>query len=554
MTADAPPSSAPWQRLAPGTRLNNTYEIDQSIGAGGMGWVYKGHQIATGHPVAIKMILPDLERDDAALRLFLTEASALFDVQHDAIVRYYAFAKDSVLGRHFLVLEFVDGRALSDILRDGPLPIEAVRTLLHRLASGLHTVHERGIVHRDVSPDNILIPNSDVARAKIIDFGIAKSSQHGTVIGSGFAGKYSYVSPEQLGLFGGNVTAKSDIYSLALVAVEALNGHPLDMGGSPFEAIEKRRKLPDLGAIDMRIRPLLESMLQPDPVKRPATMAAIAAHAVATEPWPHDQATTAPSDSAPSRRSRDKRNWRRAAILLVLSASAGIAARVYLMPPTPRQSPVSQQPTSSVADITRFVGQYDGGNCFFLDPGVITNGTVFLDGIGAQLKPFEDFSGEFQRTFNFDPKISLRLVTERQCPAVAFLGRLRSELARAPHIDFDQDQNSLRNGEVLSGVIDHYGTLSVDLLLATDAGSVRNVSNLLKPGIDAKTFRIPMQVEGSGGRQPQLLIAVAGAAPIKVLPPGQSADGSEIFPRLLSEAERSGKSLTAATRYLMLER
>ena len=103
-----------------------------------------------------------------------------------------------------------------------------------------------------------MIPGGDVARAKIIDFGIARSTQlgDGTMIGSGFAGKYNYVSPEQLGLFGGDVTAKSDIYSLGLVLVEAMTGQPIDMGGSQAAILEKRRKVPDLGAIDLRLRPL----------------------------------------------------------------------------------------------------------------------------------------------------------------------------------------------------------------------------------------------------------------------------------------------------------
>ena len=141
----------------------------------------------------------------------------------------------------------------------------------------MQAAHEHGIVHRDISPDNIILPNSDVTRAKIIDFGIARTAQHGTVIAGGFAGKFSYVSPEQLGLFGGDVTGKSDIYSLGLVLVQALTGKPLDMGGSQVEIIEKRRKVPDLGAIDMRFRPLLEQMLQPDPAQRPDSMAAVAA-------------------------------------------------------------------------------------------------------------------------------------------------------------------------------------------------------------------------------------------------------------------------------------
>ncbi len=268
-------------RLSPGTRLNGIYEIDQPIGLGGMGEIYKGHLVETGDPVAIKMMLPELAENDAAFTLFRKEASALHHIQNDAVVRYYVFTVEPVLRRPYLAMEFVDGRTLSDILHDnGPLPFEAVRSLMQRLASGLQSAHQHSIIHRDVSPDNIIIPNGDVARAKIIDFGIARSNQHGTVIGSGFAGKFNYVSPEQLGLFGGNVTAKSDIYSLGLVLVQALTGQPIDMGGSHVEVIEKRRKVPELGAIDMRFRPLLERMLQPDPDQRPESMAAVAAWAL----------------------------------------------------------------------------------------------------------------------------------------------------------------------------------------------------------------------------------------------------------------------------------
>src|SRR6185295_6163550 len=203
------------------------------------------------------------------------EASALHHLQHDAIVRYYVFTIEPVLQRPYLAMEYVDGPSLSEILeRDGPLPFEAVRALMRRIAAGLQVAHDGGIIHRDVSPDNIILPNSDVTRAKIIDFGIARSTQlsDGTVIGSGFAGKYNYVSPEQLGLFGGNVTAKSDIYSLGLVLVQALTGRAIDMGGSQLQIVEKRRVLPDLGAIDMRLRPLFERMLQPNPADRPTSM------------------------------------------------------------------------------------------------------------------------------------------------------------------------------------------------------------------------------------------------------------------------------------------
>ncbi|RUX00234.1 serine/threonine protein kinase, partial [Mesorhizobium sp. M2A.F.Ca.ET.037.01.1.1] len=97
-----------------------------------------------------------------------------------------------------------------------------------------------------------------------------------TLIGGKFAGKYNYVSPEQLGLYGGEVSEQSDIYSLGLVLAAALRGKPLDMSGSQYEVIEKRRTVPDLSDIDPDFRELIEAMLQPDPRDRPASMAEIA--------------------------------------------------------------------------------------------------------------------------------------------------------------------------------------------------------------------------------------------------------------------------------------
>src|SRR5262245_50632287 len=166
-------------RVAPGTRLNGIYEIERQIGVGGMGEVYKGHAMQTGDPVAIKMLLEDLVEDQAALSLFRKEASALHYLQHEAIVRYYVFTVEPILRRPYLAMEFIDGRSLHDVPQEAPLPFEAVRALMQRLASGLQAAHDRGIIHRDVSPDNIIIPDGDVRRAKIIDFGIERSTHLG---------------------------------------------------------------------------------------------------------------------------------------------------------------------------------------------------------------------------------------------------------------------------------------------------------------------------------------------------------------------------------------
>ncbi|SFN86293.1 serine/threonine protein kinase [Mesorhizobium sp. NFR06] len=260
-----------------GTQLSGIYELDEKIASGGMGEVYRGHNIQTGDHVAIKIVLPEFARDQTILSLFRKEASILNHLSHDAVVRYHVFTIDKGIGRPYLAMEFVDGESLFDVMRRGPMPGEDVRRLCHRLASGLSAVHQAGAVHRDLSPDNIILPGGWVERAKIIDFGIARSATGGeTLIGGKFAGKYNYVSPEQLGLYGGDVSEQSDIYSLGLVLAAALRGKPLDMSGSQYEVIEKRRTVPDLSDIDPDFHELLEAMLQPDPRDRPASMAEIA--------------------------------------------------------------------------------------------------------------------------------------------------------------------------------------------------------------------------------------------------------------------------------------
>lgn len=268
----------PRPRITAGTRLNELYEIDSLIAVGGMGEIYRGHAIETGDVVAIKTIRPEFAGSGPALALFRKEASALHNLHHEAIVRYFVFSIDRTLNLPYLAMEFVEGIALPELFGRGPMGFEALDVLRQRLASGLHVAHCAGIIHRDVSPDNVILPAGDPSRAKIIDFGIARSSLGGqTVIGDGFAGKYSHVSPEQLGLQGGVITPRSDIYSLGLVLAQASLGRAIDMGGSPADVIVKRSSVPDLSGVDPRLRPLLESMLDPDPSRRPESMADVAA-------------------------------------------------------------------------------------------------------------------------------------------------------------------------------------------------------------------------------------------------------------------------------------
>jgi serine/threonine-protein kinase len=181
-------------------------------------------------------------------------------------------------------MEFVEGPSLKKRLGLGPLPLGDVRILQKRIASALEVAHQHGVVHRDISPDNLIMPDGDVRSAKVIDFGIARARRAGeeTILGGGFAGKLNYASPEQLGLAGGDVTPKSDIYGFGLVLAEALLGRPIDMAGSQADMIDKRRVVPDLSGIEPTIRPLIQAMLQPRPESRPASMAEVAAWEPAT--------------------------------------------------------------------------------------------------------------------------------------------------------------------------------------------------------------------------------------------------------------------------------
>ncbi|MEL6479101.1 MAG: protein kinase [Pseudomonadota bacterium] len=259
--------------------LNGIYQVEDRLAQGGMGEVYKGRVIETGDPVAIKMILPQHAGNELMISLFRKEASVLHNLYHEAIVRYYVFSVDPVLQRPYLVMEYAEGPSLGGYIKaHGALSPKQHDRLRRRLAEGLQAAHAAGVCHRDISPDNIILVGGKIENAKLIDFGIAKATDSDeTLIGSGLAGKMAYISPEQLGLNGGEVTAKSDIYSLGLVLAEAATGKALPMTGSQLSILEKRRSLPDLSEVPERIRPLICAMLAPNPEDRPRDMAEVAA-------------------------------------------------------------------------------------------------------------------------------------------------------------------------------------------------------------------------------------------------------------------------------------
>jgi serine/threonine-protein kinase len=578
--------------LVKGTQLNGIYEIDEPLASGGMGEIYRGHAIQTGDTVAIKLIRADLAEDDSALALFRREASALHSIHHEAIVRYFVFSIDPILQRPYLAMEFVEGSPLGDILSEGRLTLDDVMALKERIASGLYAAHQAGIVHRDIAPDNILVKNRDFSTARIIDFGIARSTRSGeaTVIGSGFAGKFNYVSPEQLGLFNGDVTARSDIYSLGLVLAFACRGKRIDMGGSQVEVIEKRRSVPDLQDIYPEIRPLLARMLNPDPVQRPASMKEVAnwrPEPIATgeertivklrpQPPQRPPAATAAASVAVAAEG-DKPGGKSSIAPRALAGLAAVAlvagAAFFLLrpgaqrpepAPQPRETPppVAAPPKLEAAPavpqisamtpterMLAFIARYDLGGCAFLTPIALGEDSARVDGFGVDGKPFEAFDKAFTAATHVEADIAVRQITRAQCSAADFLRRIGDGGPGAPKLTVQA--SSIRSGDVISGAIASEAA-NLELLIVDDEGQVYNVTPQMRGAGADRTFAMRLQKAAGERAHAMLLIALASATPVRALDIGGGVP-AETFFRAVAEEIAGRTDVKATTVYFQIE-
>lgn len=248
--------------------LSATYELDQEIGRGGMGIVYRARDKRLKRHVAIKLLPPELSfRRDVRSR-FLREAETAAQLSHPNIVPIYSV--DEVGNLVFFVMACIDGDNLATKLQKrGPLPIEDVRRWLQEVSDALAYAHARGVVHRDIKPDNILLDGID-GRALVTDFGIARaasdSGETSRLTATGVAiGTPAYMSPEQAS-GDRDLDARSDLYSLGIVAYQMLCGEPPFLGHTtpallvkhlaeaPVPISQRRPDVPpDLAAIVMRL-------------------------------------------------------------------------------------------------------------------------------------------------------------------------------------------------------------------------------------------------------------------------------------------------------------
>ncbi|TSA21943.1 hypothetical protein D4R75_05610 [bacterium] len=201
------------------------YMIIEKLGGGGMGIVYKAHDLKLDRFVALKFLPPERTRDPEAKTRFIHEAKAASALQHSSICTVHDIDETDD-GQLFIVMDCYEGETLKKKIERGPLPIAEAAAIAHQIAQGLSRAHEAGIVHRDIKPANIMVTNR--AEVKIVDFGLAKLSGRTLLTKSGTTlGTAAYMSPEQAR--GEQVDQRSDIWSLGIVLYEMLTGkRPFD--------------------------------------------------------------------------------------------------------------------------------------------------------------------------------------------------------------------------------------------------------------------------------------------------------------------------------------
>jgi serine/threonine protein kinase len=209
--------------------LLDRYEVGRLLGAGGMAEVFEGRDRLLARRVAIKVLQVQFARDPSFLIRFKREAQAAASLSHPNIVGVYDTGSED--GTHFIVMEYVDGRTLKEVIRaEGPLYPERAAEICADVCSGLVAAHARGLIHRDIKPGNVMLTPD--GKVKVMDFGIARATTSETITQTAaVVGTAQYISPEQAQ--GQAVDYRSDLYSLGCCLYEMLTGTVPFTGATP---------------------------------------------------------------------------------------------------------------------------------------------------------------------------------------------------------------------------------------------------------------------------------------------------------------------------------
>jgi serine/threonine protein kinase len=258
-----------------GAVLDGRYELDEQVGTGGYGEVWRAVDSVLSRFVAVKLLYPGAAGQPGALARFHAEARHAGALSHQNIARVYDYGEPADGSPPYLVMELVDGPSLSDVLATGPLDTARAMDIVAQTAAGLQAAHAAGLVHRDVKPANLLLdPGGTV---KITDFGIANTVGSAPVTITGqVIGTPGYLAPERVA--GEQATPASDLYALGIVAYECLAGTP-PFAGTPLEIAIAHglRPLPPLPPpVPSDVAALVMLLTAKDPAWRPASAADVA--------------------------------------------------------------------------------------------------------------------------------------------------------------------------------------------------------------------------------------------------------------------------------------
>jgi len=248
------------------------YDIVSELGRGGMGVVYKGYEPSLNRYVAIKVLADSLAHDASVKERFLREARSMAALNDPHIIQIYFIGDDE--GQTYFVMEFVDGESLGSVLkREAKLKPEQAAKIIYQTALGLSTAHDKGVIHRDIKPGNLML--SGRGSVKIADFGIALTTQDFSkkLTSTGeFVGTPGYLSPEVC--LGKPVDQRSDIFSLGIVMFECLAGRMPFTDESPLGLMLEvvKAEIPDVctlnAEVDAELSQILRRMIAKDPNER----------------------------------------------------------------------------------------------------------------------------------------------------------------------------------------------------------------------------------------------------------------------------------------------
>jgi len=595
-----------------GTMINNNYQITHVLKSGGMGEVFRGVEIGTGDPVAIKAVLTYLAEDEKAGLLFKREARTLRQLSDEAIVRYYNYVYDRDLNRYFLVMEFIEGVSLKDhVAAHGAIAAHTARTLLRRLAKGLSKAHAQQVIHRDLSPDNVMLPGGVVAEARLIDFGIAKSNvvKEGTMAGQ-FAGKFKYVAPEQLGAFDGTVTPATDVYGLALLICAAVIGQQLNMGSNEYEAVSARMSIPDLGAVPPDLRPLLAFMLEPDPRNRPATLddvlrylerpdqiparylgglpvppplednqtfngSLVTQSTVTHNPTPGLQVPGSIGQTTqrttisfpvvqPLDESFDKAGGRLLWLMVLVFAAilggagwyAGTMGLIGVEGAQRRHAtPVpidGMLPAVQIATRDGFLATFELEPCSFATRLSSGQNAGMIEGYSASGADFVGLLAAYETTFGSRPEILPRRISQAQCAALDFA---RSLQGRAPApVQLLMSSDRVASGGTVTASVTTTETTTAWTVLITPLGEVYNLTERLTQAADGQqSVSFGLQIDPGKDPTPQLLLAVSAEQPLtRAAAMRDGARAADLLPAVLQEITARGGGASATIGWVLL--